>query len=97
MSNKTKAGGFREGSGRPKGSLGEKTLAVQAKLEQLGCDPIEALANISMDNNNTPELRFQANKELAQYVAPKRKAVELEGSLDGGLNVNVVKFTEEEK
>jgi len=97
MSNKSKAGGFREGSGRPKGSLGEKSLAVQAKLEQLGCDPIEALANISMDTNNTPELRFQANKELAQYVAPKRKAVELEGTLDGGLNVSVVKFTEDEK
>ena len=50
-----------------------------------------------MDTNNTPELRFQANKELAQYVAPKRKAVELEGTLDGGLNVSVVKFTEDEK
>ena len=50
-----------------------------------------------MDTNNTPELRFQANKELAQYVAPKRKAVELEGMIDGGLNVSVVKFTEEEK
>ena len=91
------AGGFRQGAGRPKGSLGEKTKAVQAKLEELGCDPIEALANISMDNSNTPELRFQANKELAQYVAPKRKAVELEGMIDGGLNVSVVKFTEEEK
>ena len=73
MSNKSKAGGFREGSGRPKGSLGEKSIAVQSKLESLGCDPIEALANISMDTNNTPELRFQANKELAQYVAPKEK------------------------
>ena len=44
------AGGFRQGAGRPKGALGEKTKAVQAKLDQLGCDPIEALANISMDN-----------------------------------------------
>ena len=30
------AGGFRQGAGRPKGSLGEKTKAVQAKLEELG-------------------------------------------------------------
>ena len=36
MSNKSKAGGFREGSGRPKGSLGEKSIAVQSKLESLG-------------------------------------------------------------
>ncbi len=88
------AGGFREGAGRPKGSLNEKSKAVQEKLEALGCDPIEALANISMDVNNTPELRFQANKELAQYVAPKRKAVELDGTLDGGFNVNVLSFAE---
>ena len=91
------AGGFRQGAGRPKGSLGEKTKAVQAKLEELGCDPIEALANISMDNSNTPELRFQANKELAQYVAPKIKAIEMDANLDGGLKVNVVQFAEEEK
>ncbi len=91
------AGGFRSGAGRPKGSLGEKTKAVQAKLEELGCDPIEALANISMDNSNTPELRFQANKELAQYIAPKRKAIEMDANLDGGLKVNLVQFAEEEK
>lgn len=91
------AGGFRQGAGRPKGSLGEKTKAVQAKLEELGCDPIEALANISMDTSNTPELRFQANKELAQYVAPKRKAIEMDANLDGGLKVNVVQFAEDEK
>tara|TARA_R100000008_G_scaffold5916_1_gene3412 strand:+ start:149 stop:439 length:291 start_codon:yes stop_codon:yes gene_type:complete len=91
------AGGFRQGAGRPKGSLGEKTKAVQAKLDELGCDPIEALANISMDNSNTPELRFQANKELAQYVAPKRKAIEMDANLDGGLKVNVVQFAKEEK
>ena len=96
MSNKSKAGGFREGSGRPKGSLGEKSIAVQSKLESLGCDPIEALANISMYTNNTPELRFQANKELAQYVAQHRTAVELEGMIDGGLNGDGGQFTEEE-
>ena len=91
------AGGFRQGAGRPKGALGEKTKAVQANLVQLGCDPIEALANISMDNSNTPELRFQANKELAQYVAPKRKAVELDAAVDGGINVNLVSFAKEEE
>ena len=57
------AGGFRAGAGRPKGALGEKTLAVQTKLEKLDCDPIEALAMIAKDTNNTAELRFQANKE----------------------------------
>lgn len=90
-------GGTRPGSGRPKGSLGTKSLAVLEKLKELNCDPIEALANIAQDPNNTPELRFQANKELAQYVAPKRKAVELDATMDGGLNVNVVSFNEKKE
>tara|TARA_R100000234_G_scaffold119919_1_gene104335 strand:+ start:437 stop:745 length:309 start_codon:yes stop_codon:yes gene_type:complete len=88
------AGGYRKGAGRPKGSLGDKSLAVQALLEKVGCNPIEALANIAMDNSNTPELRFQANKELAQYVAPKRRAVELDAEVDGGISVNVLSFSE---
>ena len=91
------AGGFRSGAGRPKGALGEKTLAVQAKLEKLDCDPIEALAMIAKDTNNTAELRFQANKELAQYIAPKRRAVEMDALVDGGLNVNVVQFANQDE
>ena len=88
------AGGFRAGAGRPKGSLGTKTKAVQEKLEALDCDPIEALAMIAKDTNNTAELRFQANKELAQYIAPKRRAVEMDASLDSGLKVNLLSFSE---
>jgi sensor domain CHASE-containing protein len=39
-----------------------------------------------------PELRFAINKELAQYVAPKLKAVEMtiEGELNG--EVRIVSF-----
>ena len=50
-----------------------------------------------MDPSNTPELRFQANKELAQYVAPKRRAVELDATIDAGLNVNVLSFADTKK
>tara|TARA_Y100000590_G_scaffold419671_1_gene521613 strand:+ start:404 stop:745 length:342 start_codon:yes stop_codon:yes gene_type:complete len=91
------AGGFRAGAGRPKGALGTKTKAVQEKLEALDCDPIEALAMIAKDTSNTPELRFQANKELAQYIAPKRRAVEMDASLDSGIKVNVLSFAEASK
>ena len=91
------AGGVRAGAGRPKGSLGTKTKAVQEKLEALDCDPIEALAMIAKDTSNTPELRFQANKELAQYIAPKRRAVEMDALVDGGLNVNVLQFAKQDE
>ena len=74
---------------------GQRQLTLKQAVEyakELDCDPIEALAMIAKDQTNTPELRFQANKELAQYVAPKRKAVEMDAALDGGLNINIQKF-----
>ena len=54
------------------------------KLEALGCDPIEGMAKIAMNKKqklgvrkDVPiELRAQMYRELAQYVAPKRKATE---------------------
>jgi hypothetical protein len=49
---------------------------VIAKLEALGCDPIEGMARIAMDAANTPELRGKMYAELAGYVAPKRKAID---------------------
>jgi hypothetical protein len=35
------------------------------------------MARIAMDEQHTPELRGRMYAELAQYVYPKRKAVEL--------------------
>jgi len=42
----------------------------------MGCDPIEGLARIALDPEIRPELRVRCFAELAQYVYPKRKAVE---------------------
>ena len=65
------------GPGRPKGSKSRRQLAVEAKLEQLGCDPITAMATLAIDPSNTPlDLRIKLHCELAQYVVPRRKAVE---------------------
>jgi hypothetical protein len=38
-------------SGRPKGSKNKLTLEVLDRLEALGCDPIEGMARIAMDEN----------------------------------------------
>jgi hypothetical protein len=45
--------------------------------------PVVAMAGIAHDESLDIELRFAAHKEVAQYVAPKLKAVELTGA-DGG-------------
>jgi len=46
------------------------------RLDQLGCDPIEGMAKIALDPKAPIELRARMFSDLAQYVAPKRRAVE---------------------
>jgi hypothetical protein len=62
--------------GRKAGTPNRRTVELQQKLDSLGCDPIEGMARLALDPNNAPELRARMYAELAQYVAPKRKAVE---------------------
>ena len=84
------SGGARKGAGRPKGSTSEKTREVADKLAKMKCDPIEGLARIAVmaeedaqaaedPAGRIPHMQLATNcyKELAQYIAPKRKAVEV--------------------
>lgn len=67
--------------GRVAGTPNKRTLDIQQRLEELGCDPIKGMATIAMNEDNPPELRGRMYSELAQYVAPKRKpATELDGA-----------------
>ena len=47
------------------------------RLEELNCDPIGYMAKVMMDEEAHPQVRFNAARELASYVAAKRKAVEI--------------------
>src|SRR3954453_4593883 len=67
------------GPGRPAGSQNKRSLAVEAKLAELGCDPITAMALLAMDETVAIELRIKLYCELAGYVAPKLKAIEHAG------------------
>ena len=71
------ARGFKTG-GRQRGTPNRRTVEIQRKLDEIGFDPLEGMCLIAMDVSHTPELRFAAMKELAQYCYPKRKAVEIE-------------------
>ncbi len=46
------------------------------------------MARIALDDQNSPELRGRMFSELAQYIAPKRKAIEHSG--EGGEPVTFV-------
>lgn len=68
--------------GRAKGTPNRRTLDIQQRLDALRCDPIEGMARIAMDAANPPELRGRMFAELAQYVAPKRKSVEVHAEVE---------------
>lgn len=67
----------RKTGGRIKGTPNKKTGTVVEHLFNLGCDPIEGMAIIAMDEANPPELRGRMYAELAQYLYPKRRATEI--------------------
>lgn len=75
--------------GRKKGTPNRRTVEVQEKLAALNCDPVEGMARIALDDKNPPELRLRAYAELAPYVYPKRKAVEVSGEGRGPINMRV--------
>jgi hypothetical protein len=63
--------------GRTKGTPNKRTSLVETLLDRMEADPIGHMATLMLDESADRELRFRAAKELAQYVAPKRKAIEL--------------------
>jgi hypothetical protein len=62
--------------GRQKGTPNKATQSVKELLDSLGCDPIEGMALVETDQSAPLELRCKMFQELAQYVVPKRRAVE---------------------
>jgi hypothetical protein len=54
---------------------------VQQTLEALGYDPVEGMAKIAMDETVEVSIRAQMYNELAQYVVPKCRAVEMQAEV----------------
>ena len=74
--------------GRTAGTPNRKTTEVAELLGSLGCDPIAGMAAIAANQQNPPELRGRMYAELAQYVYPKRRAVDANvTSSDGSLSL----------
>ena len=74
------------GGGRTKGTPNKVTADVAEKLRKLGCDPITGMALIALgrDAQGNPidasiDLKAKMLSELAQYILPKRKALEHSG------------------
>ena len=71
--------GTKGNSGRKKGVPNKRTQSVIDQLEALGCDPIEGIATIAKLSMAADDYvtALNAFKDLAQYVAPKRKSIEM--------------------
>lgn len=82
MSDESKVDKSRKTGGRKKGTPNKKTKEVIERLKELNCDPIEGMAKIAQTALDSDDLALagQMYKELAQYVAPKRKAMEVTGA-----------------
>jgi hypothetical protein len=82
-------------SGRKKGTPNRLTGDIAARIEAIGCDPIEGMARLAMDENNTPELRGRMYAELAAYLYPKRKSIELESDTYNPVKTHITVSYEE--
>lgn len=61
--------------GRKKGVPNKHTLGMQARFEAAGADPVGVMIDLLKSGDEI--MRYQAAKELIQYVHPKRKAIEI--------------------
>ena len=63
--------------GRLKGTPNKSTNTVRELLSSLGCDPIEGMAKIAIDENVDIRIRAQMYRDLAPYVYPRLSATDL--------------------
>lgn len=72
--------GHKRYGGRRAGTPNRKTQDLLAICEEEGLDVFRAMIHLA--KNADPAIRMAMLKELAQYLFPKRKAVEISGELD---------------
>lgn len=85
VSKKIKRGGARKGAGRPKGVPNKDKAELLELIESTGCKhPLVGLAEIAKESHEAGNLDLATTcyKELSQYVAAKRKAVEHSGEIE---------------
>ena len=75
--------GIRHG-GRKKGTPNKRTQDLKDRIEALGCDPLIAMVQIGEEAKAKEDwpLAFSVYKELMQYCYPKRRAVEVQATIE---------------
>lgn len=79
--------GLAKTGGRKKGTPNRATLTLKEKLDAMGCDPLIELAKIAMNEKNPIEIRVRCLSEIAPYVYPKRKPIDMSSDQPSVTNV----------
>jgi hypothetical protein len=67
---------------------------LQFKLDAEDLDPIIEMAKLAKNVNTPLAERIKILRDLAQYLHPKRRAVEIGNADDEGLVIRIKKFSE---
>ena len=64
--------------GRVKGTPNKRTVELADRLAEMfpDYDPVMAMAALANDMTADPFMRFQASKEVAQYIHARRKSID---------------------
>lgn len=75
-------------NGRPAGARNKGKFEVAQILKDLNCDPFQILADLAQ-SARSEKVRCEAASELASYVAPKLKSIEVTTDPDNPVLVNI--------
>ena len=81
--------GMPKTGGRVRGTPNKRSADLFGKLGRMGCDPMEGLARIALDPDTDVALKVRCFAELAQYVYPKRRAIDVAADPHDGVKVTV--------
>jgi hypothetical protein len=81
--------GIAKRGGRKKGTPNRKTFDAVEVINRLGVDPIAEMIKLAKAKNTSPELKGRMWSEVASYIYPKRKALEVTGESGGAIQVQL--------
>jgi hypothetical protein len=82
--------------GRAKGVPNKKTLSLIERCEEYGYDSFEEMIRAAQEESE-PKERFRMAAEIAQYIYPKRKAIEHSMDQDKGFRVIIEDYSKKGK
>lgn len=72
--------GSKKSGGRVKGTPNKRTLDLLDRIQELDWDPLQELYLLISDPEVSKSEKILINKEMLQYLYPKRKAIDLDAS-----------------